>query len=328
MMTELSLNEDMNHGYTALKNEILQKGIADHVTSASTDATGSGGHRTVDDWPGKKPDEIINMGRIDVSDDYFSTLGMTFREGRPFNNPADTTNVIVNEAGAKLMRLGNPINQTITYLDGKFKIVGVVRDALTISPFAPADPTLFFYNQHPHRVIMYRLSNGIKTSDAIAALGPIFTKYNPSYPYIYDFADQSYAAKFNMEMLIGKLAGLFATLAIFISCLGLFGLAAYIAELRTKEIGIRKVLGATVGELWLLLSKDFVMLVLISSVIATPVSFYFLQRWLQNYSYHITISAGVFIWSALLSLIITLITISFQSIKVAVANPVTSLRSE
>jgi ABC-type antimicrobial peptide transport system permease subunit len=226
------------------------------------------------------------------------------------------------------MRLKNPLNQIINYLDNKLRIVGVVKDALTISPFAPADPTIFLYDPHPQAVTMYHISNGIKTSDAIAVLGPIFTKYNPSYPYIYEFADQSYAAKFKIELLIGKLAGLFATLAIFISCLGLFGLAAYVAELRTKEIGVRKVLGATVVQLWVLLSKDFVVLVLVSSIIATPVSYYFLQEWLQNYSYHITINAGVFIWSASLALIITLITISFQSIKAAIANPVTSLRSE
>jgi putative ABC transport system permease protein len=328
MMTEVSWDQRAGSGYEALKNEILQKGIVDRVTTASTYATWTGSHRTVDDWPGKKPDEIINMGRITVSDDYFSTLGMEFKEGRPFNNPADTLSVIVNEAGTKLMRLKNPMNQVINYLDSKLRIVGVVKDALTISPFAPADPTIFLYDPHPQAVIMYHVSNGFKTGDAIAALGPIFTKYNPAYPYLYEFADQSYAAKFNIELLIGKLAGLFATLAIFISCLGLFGLAAYIAELRTKEIGIRKVLGATVGQLWILLSKEFVVLVLISSIIATPFSYYFLQGWLQNYSYHIVVGAGVFIWSSFLALVITLITISFQSIKAALANPVTSLRSE
>jgi ABC-type antimicrobial peptide transport system permease subunit len=176
--------------------------------------------------------------------------------------------------------------------------------------------------------MMYRLSPGKKTSDAVAQLTEVFGKYNAAYPFTYTFADESYAAKFNLELLIGKLAGLFAGLAIFISCLGLFGLAAYIAEQRTKEIGIRKVLGASVSQVWLLLSKEFIVLILISSVIASPIALYFLSGWLQKYSYRISIGASVFFWAAFTALVITLITISFQAIKAALANPVRSLRSE
>jgi ABC-type antimicrobial peptide transport system permease subunit len=175
---------------------------------------------------------------------------------------------------------------------------------------------------------MYRLSANIKTQDAIQQLTAIFNKYNPTFPYNYTFADTDYAAKFKLEMLIGKLAGLFAALAIFISCLGLFGLAAYVAEQRKKEIGIRKVLGASVQQVWVLLSKDFVLLVLISCLIAAPVSFYFLHNWLMNYDYRINIGVGVFVLSAVLSLVITVITISFQSIRAALTNPVKSLRTE
>lgn len=175
---------------------------------------------------------------------------------------------------------------------------------------------------------MYRLSPRIKTQDAITQLTAIFNRYNPAFPYNYRFADTEYANKFNLEVLVGKLAALFAGLAIFISCLGLFGLAAYIAEQRTKEIGIRKVLGATISQVWLLLSKDFILLVLISSVIASPIALYFLQNWLQKYPYRINIGAGVFILAALMAIIITLLTISFQAIKAAIANPVKSLRTE
>ena len=175
---------------------------------------------------------------------------------------------------------------------------------------------------------MYRLSASANTYDAITKLTPIFNKYNPSYPYLYHFADESYAAKFDLETLIGKLAGLFAGLAIFISCLGLFGLAAYIAEQRNKEIGIRKVLGASVSQVWFLLSKDFMGLILISCLIASPVAFYFLQNWLQKYEYRISIGPWVFIISAFTAIVITIFTISFQAIKAAVANPVKSLKSE
>ena len=175
---------------------------------------------------------------------------------------------------------------------------------------------------------MYRLSPQIKTQDAITQLTVIFNRYNPAFPYGYQFADENYAAKFRQEVLIGKLAGIFASLAIFISCLGLFGLAAYIAEQRTKEIGIRKVLGATVSQVWLLLSKDFIVLVLISCAIAVPLALYFLQGWLLKYEYRISIGPGVFIAAAMAAMLITIVTISFQAIKAAMANPVKSLRSE
>jgi len=187
---------------------------------------------------------------------------------------------------------------------------------------------MFYCFPDPQNIMLYKLSPHIKTQDAVAQLTTIFNKYDPAYPYDYSFADEQYASKFNLEQLIGKLAGLFATLAIFISCLGLFGLAAFIAEQRTKEIGIRKVLGASVQQVWFLLSKDFIVLVLISCIIAMSISFYFLQRWLTNYDYRISMGAGVFILSALLAIAITIITISFQAIKAAVANPVESLRTE
>jgi putative ABC transport system permease protein len=199
---------------------------------------------------------------------------------------------------------------------------------LMVSPFAPAEPTMFLCNAGKHNVLIYRISPTVKTSDALEKLTVLFNKYNPAYPYSYEFADARYAAKFNLEILIGKLAGLFAGLAIFISCLGLFGLAAYIAEQRTREIGIRKVLGASVSQLWLLLSKDFILLVLISCGIASPLALYFLQNWLQQYAWRITIGPDVFLIAAGAAVIITLITVSMQAIKAAVANPVKSLRSE
>jgi len=197
-----------------------------------------------------------------------------------------------------------------------------------ISPFKAADPTMFYCSSQPQSIMLYKLSPNIKTQDAIAQLTTIFNKYDPAYPYDYSFSDEQYASKFNLEKLIGKLAGLFAALAIFISCLGLFGLAAYVAERRTKEIGIRKVLGASVQQVWLLLSKDFIVLVLISCLIVAPISFYFLHNWLMNYDYRISIGAGVFVLSALLAVVITVVTVSFQAIKAAMANPVKSLRTE
>ena len=197
-----------------------------------------------------------------------------------------------------------------------------------ISPFAKADPTMFIYGADPHDNIIYRLAPNVNPHNAIEKIGQAFAKYNPAYPFTYRFVDDDYNRKFGQEVLIGKLSGIFAGLAIFISCLGLFGLAAYIAEQRTKEIGVRKVLGATVSQLWFLLSRDFVLLVIISCIIASPVALYFLQNWLQKYDYRVSIGPGVFLISAIAAIIITLITISFQAIKAAIANPVKSLRSE
>ncbi len=326
VMTDM--NEDLGRNYTAISNEIKQKGIAQMITTASSEATTGGNHRDVDGWAGKKPGESVNMGYIHVTADYFSALGMTMKDGRNFIGNPDTLNVIFNEAAVKLLRLNNPINQVVTNSDTRYKIIGVVKDAIMASPFEPADPTIFMYEAKPQQVMMYRLSTGVKTQDAITALTAIFNKYNPAYPFTYTFADDSYAAKFKLEVLIGKLAGLFAAFAIFISCLGLFGLAAYMAEQRTKEIGIRKVLGASVPQVWMLLSKDFIVLVLISCFIASPAAFYFLTGWLQKYDYRISINPFVFILAGIAAIVITIITISFQSIKAAIANPVKSLRTE
>ena len=322
------VNNDIEKNFIAIKNELLQKRIAEAVTTASSPATNIYWHTDIDQWPGKNTGETVEMGCIFTSPDYFTTLGMKINEGRDFAGPADTLSVIFNEAAIKRLRIKDPVGQVIKWGGRQFTIAGVVKDALMISPFKAADPTMFYWQPDIQGNMMYRLTAGIKTQDAIAQLTDIFNRYNPSYPYIYSFADTDYAQKFNLEVLIGKLSGLFAALAIFISCLGLFGLAAYVAEQRTKEIGIRKVLGASVSQMWMLLSKDFIVLVLISCVIASPLTLYFLKDWLQKYEYRISIGPSVFLWAALMAITITIITISFQAIKAAVANPVKSLRTE
>ncbi len=236
--------------------------------------------------------------------------------------------MIFNEQAIRRLRIKNPLGQVVVFGGASYRIVGIAKDALMVSPFQPADPSMFFYQHDPSNVLLYRLSPHVSTQTAIHALTAIFTRYNPAYPYTYEFVDQNYAAKFNLELLIGKLAGIFAVLAIFISCLGLFGLAAYIAEQRNKEIAIRKVLGASVSQVWLLLSGNFILMVLISCVIAAPLAFLFLKKWLNGYAYRITISPFVFLWAGLAAIVVTMATISFQAIRAAVANPVKSLKRE
>jgi ABC-type antimicrobial peptide transport system permease subunit len=323
-----SMNDDLDKNYTALKNEMTEKGIISSVTTSSSPATDVWWHTDVDYFPGKKAGETVEMGCIFVSGDYFKTVGMNIKEGRNFSGVYDSTSVIFNETAIKRLRIKNPVGQTITFNNTKYTIAGVVKDALMISPFSAADPTMFYCYPATQGIMLYKLSPNIQTRDAITQLTSLFNKYDPAYPYNYSFADENYASKFKLEMLIGKLAALFAGLAIFISCLGLFGLAAYVAEQRTKEIGIRKVLGASVSQVWILLSKDFIALVFMSCIIASPIAYYFLHGWLMNYDYRINIGAGVFALSALLAILITIITVSFQAIKAAIANPVKSLRTE
>jgi putative ABC transport system permease protein len=321
-------NDDVLNNYTAIRNDLLEKHVVENMTTASSPATEVYGHTDIDQWPGKHPGETIEMGNMVMSAAYFKTLGMTMREGRDFQADADTSAIIFNETAIRRMRINNPINQVITLHGMQLRIIGVVKDALAVSPFAPADPTMFRYYPQPNSILLYRLSPGISTEKALAAVGAVFNKYAPAYPYTYSFEDQEYAAKFKLEVLVGKLSGIFAGLAILISCLGLFGLAAYMAEQRTKEIGIRKVLGASVPGLWLLLSKDFIVLVAISCLIASPVAYLLLDHWLNQFTYRVGIGLGVFGIACGSALLITLATISFQAIKAAVANPTRSLRSQ
>lgn len=326
------MGDDLMRNYEALKNDLLQTRMVKSVTKASSPLTDIFWHTGIDKWPGKEGGDLgINTAGVSVADNYFKTVGMKLVAGHDFSPDwrDDTLNVIVNEAAVKRMGLKQPLNQLINYggLTYPVRIIGVVQDALIESPYTAVEPTVFNHGRGPN-VMIYRLASGVNPHDAMAKIGKLFDKYNPAYPFDYVFVDQAYDQKFGLEELIGKLAGIFAALAIFISCLGLFGLAAYMAEQRTKEIGIRKVLGASIGQVWLMLSRDFVVLVTISCLIASPLALYFLHPWLNKYPYHIHIGPGVFLLSAVAALIITLLTISFQAIRAAVTNPVNSLRSE
>jgi len=330
IMTDM--NSDLSQHYEALKNDLLSSGMVESVASSTSPATQVYSHFTLQKWPGKLAgEETVNIGAIWISEDYFNTLGMTFAAGHNFTGDwkSDTLNVIVNEAMVRRIGLKNPVNQliTINFNAKPVRIIGVVKDALMDSPYSPVEPAVFGHNPFGF-VVTYRLAKNAGTHIAIDKIGKIFEKYNQAYPYEYKFVNDEYEHKFNLEVLVGKLAGVFAGLAIFISCLGLFGLAAYVAEQRAKEIGIRKVMGASVPQMWLLLSKDFLLLVLISCVIASPVALYYLHNWLLRYSYRISIGPGVFALAAAAALAITIATVSFQAIKAALANPVRSLRSE
>ena len=267
-----------------------------------------------------------------ISSDYFKTVGMILKSGHDFAaiTGPDTLNAILNESAVERLRLKDPLDKLITFEYSKkpMRIIGVVKNAIVGSPFYLANPAIYVYNPGWAGAIMLRLNPNVNTQQAIKKIAAIFNKYNPSFLFEYRFADEAYSATFKFQELVGTLAGIFAGLAIFISCLGLFGLAAYVAEQRQKEIGIRKVLGASVPQVWVLLSVDFLILVSISCVVASPIAFYFLHAWLQNFEYRATIGAGAFLISAAAAIIITIFTVSYQAIRSALTNPVKSLRSE
>jgi len=325
-------SDDLNKNFVALSHDLLQSGQVTSITKAASGMMYFPMSANVSNFPGKKTGESLEMAVGAISQDYFKTVGMTLKAGHEFAADAgpDTLEVIVNEAAAQRFRLKDPLNQFITfeYSKNPMRIIGVVGNAIVGSPFYEAGPALYVYNPGWTGAIMYRLKPNVNTRAAMAKISAIFNKYNPSFPFDYRFADEAYSSTYQLEVLVGTLASIFAGLAIFISCLGLFGLAAYVAEQRTKEIGIRKVMGASVPQVWLLLSRDFMLLVLLSCVIASPVALYYLHNWLLKYDYRISIGPGVFILSGVVALIITLFTVSFQAIKAAITNPVRSLRSE
>jgi len=323
-------SNEITRNYPSLKQDMLGSGLVSSVTQSSSPVTELWSWSGIHSWSGQKPGEELQMAEVDIADDYFKTAGMRMLQGKGFAGSlaADSNHVILNEAAVARMRYKNPLGQPIEMEGGRhLTVIGVVKDALMQSPFNPAEPTFFGFDPNAGN-LMFRLKPTADVHKAISQLAPIFAKYNPAFPFLYNFADDVYAQKFQLENLVSRLAALFAGLANFISCLGLFGLAAYTAEQRTREIGIRKVLGATISQLWLLLSKDFILLVLISGVVASPIAWYFMSDWLKKYKYAITIGPGVFLLAAAAALLITVVTISFQAIKGAVANPARSLRAE
>jgi ABC-type antimicrobial peptide transport system permease subunit len=226
------------------------------------------------------------------------------------------------------MSFKNPVGEIIT-TDGKpYHVIGLIKDMLMSSPYEPVKQTFFFLDKDPQGVITIRINPRMSTHEALDKIAAVYQKYSPAAPFDYKFADEEYAKKFDGETRIGKLAGFFTLLAIFISCMGLFGMASFMAEQRTKEIGVRKVLGASVFSLWRLMSRDFVALVVISLCIAIPIAYYFMHGWLQNYQYRADLSWWIFGATSVGAIIITLLTVSYQSITAALTNPVKSLKTE
>jgi predicted permease len=326
-----SLSSDLQKNYKPLKQELLATGYVDAVSKSSSPMTGVYNQWDDFSWAGKDPNSHPLFSAIMVSDDYDKASGIHLKEGRFFSKQftTDSNAIVLNEAAVKLMGLKNPVGSTIKFGNkDNVTVIGVIENVMMQDPFKPIMPAIMIYRSYFIFQGLIRFKAGTDLRKALAAIQPVVEKYNPAYPFEYRFVDEEFNKKFRNENQVGRLSGIFAVLAVFISCLGLFGLASFMAERRTKEIGVRKVLGASVSQLWILLSKDFLLLVIISCIIASPLAWYFMQGWLTKYDYHIRISPLVFIGASVLAVMITLVTISFQAIKAAMMNPVSSLRSE
>ncbi|MFM7850424.1 MAG: ABC transporter permease, partial [Flammeovirgaceae bacterium] len=281
-------------------------------------------------WSGKIDETRMAFTTIATEYDYTKTMGVKLIEGRDFSPDfkSDSAAVIVNEAAVKIMGMKNPIGQKIEMWDSKKEIIGVIEDMVMDSPYKPVQPLTMIFIPGWSSTITIRLNKTDDIAASIAKIEAVFKKLNPSYPFQYRFADDDFEKKFSSINLISFLAGIFAALAIFITCLGLFGLAAFTSEQRTKEVGIRKVMGASVSSLVLLISKDFSRLVIFAFLISAPLSWWFLNDFLQRYEYRTEVAWWVLLAVGMFALILALIIVSTQALRAAIMNPTKSLRSE
>jgi len=321
---------ELHQHFDAIKQTLAGNGTITEMAEADAPPNKVAGTTSGVGWPGEDPNLDVNFSQEDISYDYGKTIGWEFSAGRDFSRSflSDSSAVIINQAAADFMNMKKPTENHITFYGQKFKIIGVTKDIINRSPYDEVQPMVYFLAKWPGGSLVLKISPKMSAGKAISNIASVLKTENPQQPFEYHFVDQEYAKKFGNEERIGKLATVFAALAIFISCLGLFGMASFVAEQRIKEIGIRKVLGASVFALWQLLSKDFAVLVSISIIIASPVAYYFMHNWLRNYQYHTDVAWWIFIVTAIGAILITLITVSFQAIKAALANPIKSLKTE
>ena len=330
-LIEVSMNGSGLAGhFDELRNALLRSGAVEEMSESTGSVTLQYDGTTAVSWQGKaagtKPLLMANR----VTHEYGKTIGWQILEGRDFSRDysTDSAAIIINEAALKLMMLKNPLGERVNYIGSEFQIIGIIKDMVKESPFEPVKPTFYILNYKSVDVINLKLSSQMETAKAISKVESVLKQRNPAAPFEYTFVDDKYREKFSHEERVGKLASFFAVLAMFISSLGIIGLASFTAAQRTKEIGIKKVMGATVFQLWQMLSKDFVSLVVVSVVLSAPIAWYFMSKWLMRFQYRAELLWWIFAVAGFVALTITLLTVSYQSIRAAIANPVNSLRSE
>ena len=334
----IPMKTDDFYGKTdVIRTELKNTGMVEEVAESQSPITGVWSSNEGFSWKGMPEGFVETFATLTVSPEYAKTAGWQFVSGRNFSKAlaSDTSGFVINESAARLLGVGDPGGMAVSWksqwmtnnVRKSFTVIGVVKDMVMESPFAPVKPTVFFLFGSPNWINI-KLNANVSSATALPAIENAFRKLVPAAPFEYKFADEEYDAKFRTEERIGKLAGFFAVLAVLISCLGLFGLASFTAEQRTKEIGIRKVLGASVAALWRMLSKDFVLLVAVASFIAMPLAWYAMGEWLENYQYRTEMSWWIFVLAGAGALVLTLATVSYQAVRAAWVDPVKSLKTE
>tara|TARA_R110000868_G_scaffold3285_10_gene21496 strand:+ start:1732 stop:4083 length:2352 start_codon:yes stop_codon:yes gene_type:complete len=328
-LIKMNVNGDMVKNFNPIQQEMIASGMVENIGLNNSQILYGGNNGSGFQWKGGTDTEDVLISFRHITSSFLETAGMKLVEGRNFGNDvaADSTNVLVSESLAKMMGDGDAVGKTIIR-EKTYHIIGVVKDYLFGNMYGNAEPVLFFNNPDYANFMYVKGKSGIAMTKILATMEDVMKKYNPAFPFEYEFVDDAFNAMFRSEKLMGNLSRIFATLAVIISCLGLFGLSAFTAEQRRKEIGVRKVLGASVTSIVNLLSVDFLKLVLISILVAIPLAWYGMQNWLESFAYRIEINWQVFVIAGIIAIVIALLTISFQSIKAAVANPVKSLRTE
>jgi putative ABC transport system permease protein len=331
-LVEVPMEGDINKNYDLIKNDLINSGAVTAMSKTGYTVTIEGSRTDGFKWEGNDANQDkMGFSRLGTAGDFVKTMGLKLVAGRDvdFNAfPGDSASVMLNETAVKSMHLKSPIGKFITRGNEKLQIIGVFKDFIIRSPYANVDPMIVFASKYWTYNTVIRLNEKNSMTKNLELAEKIFKKYNPAYPFSYEFVDHEFGKKFNDQQQTGSLAFVFAGLTIFISCLGLFGLAAYMAENRAKEIGIRKVLGASVASITQMLTREFVALVLVAIVIATPFAYYAMNKWLQDFSYRINIGWLTFVMAGLVAIIIAVLTVSFQSVKAAIANPVKSIQAE
>jgi ABC-type antimicrobial peptide transport system permease subunit len=321
-------NSELEKNYQPIKNELINTGVVQAVCKSNSPVTSIFSNNFVE-WPGMVPGTRVVFTTIATEYDYTKTMGVKIKEGRDFSPEFnDSSKVIINEAAVETMGLKNPVGEKLSMWGSEWDIIGVTENIVMGSPYEPVAPMVIVYVPSWTSTITIRLEKTNDLSASIAQVENVFKKLNPTYPFAYRFADEEFNKKFSSINLISNLARIFASLALIITVLGLFGLAAFTAEQRTKEIGIRKVLGASVSSVVMLLSKDFTRLVIVAFVLASPLAWWLLNSYLEQYAYRITINWLILPISGLFALIIAILIVSTQAIRAAIANPVQSLRNE
>ena len=331
-MVVINRNDNLGKNYTAFKNDLLQLPSVKNIGFGGSNIFTVPITTTDPVWQGKPVNSSVSFKVFRCDEGFIPTMNIELLAGRNFSgvNNHDSANYIINKKAMEVMGLTpeNVIGSDLEMWSGKGKIIGLTNDFNNDNLHRGIEPLIFLYSGTIGSNYFIRIDGNVPVNTTLASIEKRFKKYSPAYPFEYSFLDEVFAKEYRTEMIIGKLSLIFTTIAVLISCLGLFGLVAYSAAKRTKEIGVRKVLGASVSNIVALLSEDFIKLVAIAFVIAAPVAYFFMHRWLQDFAYRINISWWIFLLAGSFAIAIALATISFQAIKAAIANPVKSLRTE